>query len=71
MSEQAGTGYSRSTFSRLEKYGLVLVCEVSQQKDLLPRDLVSAQLALGLTALQFLLEMKDSQNIEQTAATDG
>lgn len=39
-----------STFSVLAKYGLVFLCEVSQNQDLTPSDIVGTQLCAGLIA---------------------
>ena len=38
----------KSTFSRMARYGLVAVCEVSQQEGVTPASLVAAQIAVGM-----------------------
>lgn len=48
--------YSNSTFSRFEKYGLVGMCEVSQQPKISTWQLVAAQLSIGMIFLQAALE---------------
>ncbi len=53
-----GDEYSNSTFSVLAQYGLVFVCEVSQQEDVTAPDLVGAQMAAGLIAMDSILAAK-------------
>jgi hypothetical protein len=53
MSELA-TGYASSTFSRLEQYGLVLVCEVGHYEGVVPAALVEAQAHALVAALEEL-----------------
>jgi len=52
-----GDEYYNSTFSVLAQYGLVLICEVSQE-DVEVSNLVGAQLAAGLIALNLVLATK-------------
>lgn len=54
-----GEEYFNSTFSVLAKYGLVLICEVSQE-DVKVSNLVGAQLATGLIALNLILGAKET-----------
>jgi len=46
--------FPKSTFSHLARHGLVLMGEVSQQRGIPSCNLVSAQLAFGLIALQYM-----------------
>ena len=50
----SSSDYPKSTFACLSQYGLVFVCEVSQREDILPADLVAAQLAAGLVVLHHI-----------------
>jgi len=43
--------YKNSTFSILNKFGTVIICEVSQLKNLTPAKLVGFQLSVGMTVL--------------------
>lgn len=47
--------YKNSTFSVLNDFGIVTICEVSKSKKLQPSDLVGLQLSVGLTILRSTL----------------
>lgn len=55
-SELIGAEYSNSTFSLMEKYGLVAVCEVSQQEGISASALVATQISLGLIMIAAVLQ---------------
>ena len=64
-----GEEYFNSTFSRMANYGLVAVCEISQQEGIPSSALVAAQIAVGLIFLDVALK-KQARSIEQGAPAD-
>jgi len=68
-SELVGAEYSNSTFSIMENYGLVALCEVSQQEGISASALVATQISLGLIMIDAVLK-KQAMSIEPGAAAD-
>ncbi len=69
LSDLVGNEYSNSTFSILNEYGLVAVCEVSQQEGISNSALVATQISLGLVMIDAALQ-KQAMSIEPITAPD-
>lgn len=54
--KEAAPDYCNSTFSLLSSYSLVFACEISCIDQTTPADMVAAQLAAGLTVLNYVLK---------------
>lgn len=58
MEMRSAKDYKNSTFSILNNFGTVIICEVSQLKNLTPAKLVGLQLSVGMTVINSILFSK-------------